>query len=1089
MNEPPDDIAKPKRRRAARFGYWAIVSVVLLAGLLFIIGLSVSGRNLNAPEWITARVVDSINSNMNSGHITLGRLQVQVAKNGVPRISLGDLGIFDARGTEIIRLNDVGAQISISSLFRRQIKPEQISLSGAQMTLRRRADGQFDISFESGSSASGTLPDVLDLLDAAFVLQPLDQLQNLSAVDLTITLEDARSGRLWQITEGSIQVKRGETGLDISVAFDVFNGTEDLAETVIGIRTDAGSSKVSIGTTFQNAAAADIALQSPVLSFLGLLNAPISGSVRAEFDDGGELTTLVGTLEIGEGGLQPSADVAPVPFKSAKAYFEFEPDPQKIVFSEVSIQSDTASIVAQGQAYLHDFKDGWPLTLLGQFTLSDMTARPEGVFEKEISFSDGAADFRMKLNPFSLEVGQFVLIEGDEKLVASGNVSVGSKGWEIAGDVALNQISHDRLLGIWPVDFSPNTRGWLRDHLNSGILSNVNASIRIHPEQRLRRSIGWDFRDTNVRYIDTQPEITDARGYASIDGDVFTLIIEQGIIVPPEGGPIDVAGSTIQIPDLSLRPAPINVRINGQATTTAVLSLLSQKPFQILRNASFGPDVATGQANFEAAIDFDLKRKITLEDVAYSVASSLENVVTEILIPGRVLSAERLNLIADNKSDEISGPVKLGDVSADIIWRQDLAQNQKSGVSGTVELSQAFVREFGIGLQDGAVQGIGIGQFQLDLVANQPPRFTLNSDLNRLGIQISQIGWRKSKNSTGKLNVAGTLGANPSIDLLEINASGLRASGGRVTLADDGSMVAATFSRVRVGGWLDAPVTLRARGKGLVPSVHIDGGTIDVRKTAFGGADSGSTGAGGPISLALDSVIVSEGITLTNFVGEFDSAGGLRGNFIAKMNGKTSLSGSLIPDSNGTAIRIQSENAGAVLRNAGVVGYAENGSLDLVLRPRPENGVYDGQMQIRDTNVKNAPGMAELLSAISIIGLLEQLSGNGILFEQVDATFQLTPTQVNLIRSSAVGPSLGVSLEGIYDLTTSTMNMQGVVSPVYFLNAIGQIFSRRGEGLFGFNFKLKGTSDAPKVTVNPLSILTPGLFRDIFRAPPPQINQ
>jgi len=82
-----------------------------------------------------------------------------------------------------------------------------------------------------------------------------------------------------------------------------------------------------------------------------------------------------------------------------------------------------------------------------------------------------------------------------------------------------------------------------------------------------------------------------------------------------------------------------------------------------------------------------------------------------------------------------------------------------------------------------------------------------------------------------------------------------------------------------------------------------------------------------------------------------------------------------------------------------------------------------------------------------------------------------------------------VSLDGLYDLRTSTMDMQGVVSPVYFLNGIGQIFSRRGEGLFGFNFRIRGSSSSPKVTVNPLSILTPGLFRDIFRAPPPTPSQ
>jgi hypothetical protein len=65
------------------------------------------------------------------------------------------------------------------------------------------------------------------------------------------------------------------------------------------------------------------------------------------------------------------------------------------------------------------------------------------------------------------------------------------------------------------------------------------------------------------------------------------------------------------------------------------------------------------------------------------------------------------------------------------------------------------------------------------------------------------------------------------------------------------------------------------------------------------------------------------------------------------------------------------------------------------------------------------------------------------------------------------------------------MDFRGVISPVYFLNGIGSIFSRRGEGLFGFNYRMAGPADNPRVGVNPLSILTPGRFREIFRSGPP----
>ena len=133
--------------------------------------------------------------------------------------------------------------------------------------------------------------------------------------------------------------------------------------------------------------------------------------------------------------------------------------------------------------------------------------------------------------------------------------------------------------------------------------------------------------------------------------------------------------------------------------------------------------------------------------------------------------------------------------------------------------------------------------------------------------------------------------------------------------------------------------------------------------------------------------------------------------------------------------------------------------------------------------------MAALLSAVSVVGLLEQLDGQGIPFQSVEADFRLTPTRATVLRSSAVGASIGLSMDGIYELKSGEMQMQGVVSPLYLLNGVGSVLTRKGEGVLGFNYRLSGTATAPRVTVNPLSIFTPGMFREIFRRPAPKVSQ
>ena len=77
-------------------------------------------------------------------------------------------------------------------------------------------------------------------------------------------------------------------------------------------------------------------------------------------------------------------------------------------------------------------------------------------------------------------------------------------------------------------------------------------------------------------------------------------------------------------------------------------------------------------------------------------------------------------------------------------------------------------------------------------------------------------------------------------------------------------------------------------------------------------------------------------------------------------------------------------------------------------------------------------------------------------------------------------------MEGYYWLEAQQMDMEGVISPVYAVNMLGGLFSRQGEGLLGFQYSLKGPTSQPKVQVNPLSVLTPGMFRELFRRAPPK---
>ena len=149
---------------------------------------------------------------------------------------------------------------------------------------------------------------------------------------------------------------------------------------------------------------------------------------------------------------------------------------------------------------------------------------------------------------------------------------------------------------------------------------------------------------------------------------------------------------------------------------------------------------------------------------------------------------------------------------------------------------------------------------------------------------------------------------------------------------------------------------------------------------------------------------------------------------------------------------------------AGIFASARGGSLGCdAATPRPKPGSYDGVVNMGSLRVRNTNVLAELLNAISVVGLLEQLNGEGLLFNTVEAAFLLTPNAMQVHHGSAIGASLGVSMAGVYKSASAQLVMQGVISPIYLLNGIGAILTRRGEGLFGFNYALNGTADDPQV--------------------------
>jgi hypothetical protein len=612
----------------------------------------------------------------------------------------------------------------------------------------------------------------------------------------------------------------------------------------------------------------------------------------------------------------------------------------------------------------------------------------------------------------------------------------------------------------------------------------VRAALRLEAGGQPQFSLGYEFADTEVRFVRTLPPILNASGHATLENRTYTVALAKGHVIAPEGGRIEADGTVFQIPDITQRPATARVDLVTSASLTATLSLLDQEPFSFFSKAGQPYNLGDGRAELQATVIMPLKPRIPFEEVSFTVAGRIVNFISPSLVPGRILTAPEVRVAVDTEGLELSGAGKLDEMPVDLTYRQGFGPEQKgrARVSGTVMLSDPVLRDFGVVLPEGAVRGEGPAAVDIALVKDQPPQLTLTSTLVGLSLRLDALGFQKAAKTKAALDLEVRLSRAAVVERLVLKAPGLEARG-RITTRENGGLDEAVFESVEAGDWLDAPVTLRGQGKSF--DVALNGGTLDLRRMPESGGSGDDTG---PIDVRLDRLRISDGITLTDFRGSFGSRGGFNGTFTSGVNGSTEIQGVVAPAKAGSAIRITSGNAGAVMAAAGIFDKGRGGNLDMTLIPRGPEGEYDGRATFTRLRVQGAPALAELLSAVSVVGLLEQMNGEGLAFNNGEVKFILTPRAVEISQGSAVGASLGISFAGLYLSETGRIDLQGVISPIYLVNGVGQILTRKGEGLFGFNYRLTGTAADPNVAVNPLSVLTPGMFRELFRQRPPNLK-
>ena len=1068
--------------------FLAGLTAIFFAAVLFIV--LIHNREVELPVWAETYVSNQIDASLSDVNISFDSAFITLDENWRPSLGFKDIEVITPTIPRPILLNRMLMKLSLARALERKLRINTIEIDGVFITLLRDQSGAVRAQFGDLDLPSEKTPSASNLVvmfDSFLSQQALSSFQSLDVRSITLEYVDRRSDRRWAVDGARFNIQKANDKLIARADMALLTGGADVATLETSFEHVMGQNESLFGLSFVDMPAEIISNQLPALAWLSALRAPISGALRGSFDNSGSLGPINATVHISNGVLQPSAESSAIFFDAASAYFSYDADQALLTFDDVSISSQDISLSADGYAILEPNND-WPRGLFGQLKFSDIQVNPNGELDAPVILNNGNMDFRLVLEPFELQVKQFFAEDTTRDVVASGSATLRAdeQGWSAKVDAVAPRAMSNHVLAYWPPSFKPKSRNWVKQNVKTAALRDIQYSMRLKEGNPPRNDLGFSYHDAEIRILKTLPPIKNSSGQFSLANNRLATQLTTARFIPKNGEKVDLSGSQFVIPDVRIKPAPAVAEIKATGSVTSALTTLNYPPMKALDRFEFATDSVAGQAEIKAKIEFPVMRDAPPEQILYTASAIVSNAKSDQIVPNQRLSSKVVKVQVDNDALQIETLAEMRGISFDTAFRMAMGENAERTppiLNSKLLLSTDLIEAFSIPVPEGLLSGSSPAELTVEFRNSGDPEFFVSSDLVGSTLSIDRLNWKKSKKSQIQFELNGTLGENIRVDRFSLNGAGL-VMDAEVGLNSQNQFETLTFSKFLIADQLNVSGMLDAKG-----NIKLSSGTLDL--TAFLNSDAEtSDGSGSEIELdvSLDKVKISQNNTLHQFKGAFINGAALSGEFQANLNKRAPFSGEVSPNNGNIKIEAGSNDAGQFLMALDVLERAQGGRLLLTLDQRDTPGEMDGVLRVTDIKLQKMPILAELLNAMSIVGLLDQLSGPGVIMNEIDATFRITNDQIIVQSSSAIGPSMGITLDGYYNLESKTFDMQGFFSPLYLVNGIGSILSRKGEGFFGFGFNLKGTTDRPRFIINPLSAITPSILRDLFRRPPPKLE-
>jgi hypothetical protein len=704
----------------------------------------------------------------------------------------------------------------------------------------------------------------------------------------------------------------------------------------------------------------------------------------------------------------------------------------------------------------------------------------------------------------ALGIDRFLARKGDASVETSGRMDMLQAGLGLKMTVVGQGVTADDLKRLWPYVMGKESRDWFVANITEGQVARSRmdfnfpvGSLAVGDEEKPipDGAMQIDMIGTGVAVKPTAQ-----MDPIAIEGDTHLQVDDTDVTISAGGGRLQTTAGEIVVtnPAFIMDNSPQTnsiMEISGDisAPIPAMLALAKAQQPDALASAQLplNLEALSGQLDAGLVATIHLPQQSSGEaiDVDYVFNGTVASFGSTEPIQERTIGNGQLAFSASQDGYSLGGTADIDGMPAEIEIAGTPTTDPQFRLSSTMEV--ADLKKMGF---DASPFLNGKIRFVAQPIADGTIQMAL--DLQDAAVTLKDIGITKDRGTPGTVS-ATIRQAEQTTELTAVQlAFGSVRAEGDLSFDSEKGLQTAKFTQFALSEGDSAQLEVSPIDNGY--AVQVRGAQFDLKPMLrqFFGLGEGSGGVQATqiqqtlsLDIKLDRAVGYYATTAFNLDLNMLLRGSdmRRANLTAQFSDGNAVSITTNPAPRGRTLTVAFNDAGTILRLLGVYSQLAGGSGSLILTTDSDEDAELGQLNMRGFAIVDEANVAQVLGnhSDSRAAIADR---NRLDFDVAEVSFLRRSDRVEVSDAMLTGATVGGTMRGFiytdkrqYDLTGTYVPLFGLNSAFQKIPLFGPLLGGRdGEGLVGVTFAVQGALDNPQFRINPLSVLVPGAFRELF---------